>query len=84
MRESSDRVGECTSPNFHGMIALVDDKQSSWVAKWQRIDKMVSGLYAVQVIGRLPDEIVNELRKNGVEYFSRDGVEYGKSVMRQR
>jgi transcription elongation factor SPT4 len=31
-----DRVFECTSANFDGMIALMDPNDS-WVAKWQRL-----------------------------------------------
>jgi hypothetical protein len=36
MRSQPERVAECTSINFDGMIAMVKPGES-WVAKWQRI-----------------------------------------------
>jgi transcription elongation factor SPT4 len=39
MRGQPERVAECTSINFDGMIAMMDPDQS-WVAKWQRISTM--------------------------------------------
>lgn len=36
MRSQPERVAECTSINFDGMIAMVNPEES-WVAKWQRI-----------------------------------------------
>jgi transcription elongation factor SPT4 len=38
MRGQPERVAECTSINFDGMIAMMDP-DGSWVAKWQRISK---------------------------------------------
>eukprot|EP00485_Elphidium_margaritaceum_P008168 CAMPEP_0202685842 /NCGR_PEP_ID=MMETSP1385-20130828/1686_1 /ASSEMBLY_ACC=CAM_ASM_000861 /TAXON_ID=933848 /ORGANISM="Elphidium margaritaceum" /LENGTH=120 /DNA_ID=CAMNT_0049340301 /DNA_START=30 /DNA_END=392 /DNA_ORIENTATION=+ len=43
-----------TTPSFTGMAALMDDTKS-WVAKHQRIVRMVPGLYAIAVKGRLSD-----------------------------
>ena len=45
-----DSVQECTSQVFEGLITLADPSQS-WVAKWQRLDGYVSGVYAVKVVG---------------------------------
>jgi transcription elongation factor SPT4 len=36
MRGSSDRVAECTSMMYDGLIAMVEPSES-WVARWQRI-----------------------------------------------
>ena len=36
MQGSQDRVAECTTSNFDGMISMLRPEQS-WVAKWQRI-----------------------------------------------
>jgi hypothetical protein len=36
MRGQPERVAECTSINFDGMIAMLKPDES-WVAKWQRI-----------------------------------------------
>jgi transcription elongation factor SPT4 len=46
---------------------------SSWVAKWQRIDRYKKGIYAIQVTGRLPDEVVMLLEDKGISYRPRDG-----------
>lgn len=68
-----DQVQDCTSANFNGVISLTDPSKS-WVAKWQRLDKNVPGLYAVQVIGSVPPEILLEMQSRGVAYFPRDGT----------
>lgn len=41
---------ECTSQVFEGLITLVEPTQS-WVARWQRLDGYVGGVYAVKVVG---------------------------------
>lgn len=46
---------------------------ASWVAKWQRIETYVAGMYAVQVLGHLPGEIIGILEDAGVRYVPRDG-----------
>jgi transcription elongation factor SPT4 len=50
MRHSADVVQDCTSAVFEGMIALADPN-SSWVAKWQRLQGYAPGTYAVKVEG---------------------------------
>lgn len=72
MAGSPETVGEVTSANFNGLIALTTPK-SSWVAKWQRVDGYVPGMYAVQVIGTLPNSYVQDLQDAGVRYVPRDG-----------
>mmetsp|Transcript_75362 Transcript_75362/g.67649 ORF Transcript_75362/g.67649 Transcript_75362/m.67649 type:complete len:114 (+) Transcript_75362:79-420(+) len=44
-----------TTPSFTGMCALMND-QKSWVAKHQRIMRLVPGLYAIATKGRLSKE----------------------------
>eukprot|EP01083_Nonionella_stella_P315668 1140903_1 len=41
-----------TTPSFVGMCALLEDNKS-WVAKHQRIARLVPGLYAIATKGRL-------------------------------
>lgn len=67
-----EKIAECTSTNFNGTLAVMDTR-GSWVGKWQRLDGYVPGVYAVQVIGTLPDDIIESLRSAGVRYVPRDG-----------
>jgi transcription elongation factor SPT4 len=43
------------------------------VSKWLRIDGFQPGLYAVKVNGKLPQDIVDDLKSKGVVYRPRDG-----------
>lgn len=70
MTQDQQRVIECTTSKFDGLISLIRPEES-WVAKWQRIgmwfirqsidahvfslEKRTPGLYAVKTSGRLPD-----------------------------
>lgn len=65
-------VQDCTSPSYEGLIAVCD-ATNSWAAKWLRVDGFQTGLYAVKVNGRLPEDLVQELATKGVEYRPRDG-----------
>ncbi|CAN6615017.1 transcription elongation factor Spt4p [Trichomonascus vanleenenianus] len=71
-RADDGMVQDCTSPSFEGQVALCDN-ENSWVARWLRIDGFQNGIYAVKVNGKLPQEIVEDLRAKGVEYRPRDG-----------
>lgn len=42
------------------VVAMVRPEKS-WVARWQRIERRRPGLYAVKVLGRLPEEVADEL-----------------------
>lgn len=50
------------------------DPSDSWVGRWQRIDKFQPGIYAIQVSGRLADDVVMDLEDRGFSYFPRDGT----------
>jgi transcription elongation factor SPT4 len=50
------------------LIALGNPGRS-WVAKWQRLDGYVKGVYAIKVSGQLPDEIRNQLEDEGKLYI---------------
>jgi transcription elongation factor SPT4 len=71
MKGNRERVYECTSSNFEGMIALMHPEES-WVAKWQRIARHVKGMYAVSVTGTLSKRLQRELASNDRIYRSRD------------
>lgn len=51
-RGQADLVEDCTSPVFEGLITLREPRRS-WVAKWQRLDGFVRGMYAVKVSGNV-------------------------------
>ena len=72
LRGSQDAVQELTSQVFEGMICL-GDPAKSWVAKWQRLSQYVAGVYAVKVVGRLPEDVIQTLEDAGVRYVPRDG-----------
>ncbi|KUI57902.1 Transcription elongation factor spt4 [Cytospora mali] len=63
LRGSDDSIDACTSSVYEGLITLVDPSRS-WVAKWQRLDGYVKGVYATKVMGQLPDELITEMEQN--------------------
>ncbi|KAJ2970347.1 hypothetical protein NQ176_g8226 [Zarea fungicola] len=72
---SQDQIESCTSQVFEGVITLADPSKS-WVAKWQRLDGYVAGVYAIKVSGQLPDEIRASLEDEyRIQYIPRDGTE---------
>jgi transcription elongation factor SPT4 len=71
MKHDQDRIMDCTSTQFEGLIALMSSQ--SWVGRWQRIENFQRGIYAVQVHGQLPVEIQEQLLDKGIKYRPRDG-----------
>ncbi len=69
MKTDRDKVYECTSANFDGIIAAMQPDES-WVCKWQKINRRVKGIYAVSVSGSLPAHVVGELKTMGIRYKS--------------
>ncbi|CAH7669647.1 Spt4/RpoE2 zinc finger-domain-containing protein [Phakopsora pachyrhizi] len=65
MRGRPERVLDCTTGTFDGTVALMDPSQS-WVAKWQRINRYIPGLYAIRITGTLPEHIQVELENQGI------------------
>ena len=72
-QDNEDVVRECTSPTFEGLVAKSEQGQESWVGRWLRIERFVPGLYAVRIVGKLPDDVKMELAAQGIEYRPRDG-----------
>jgi transcription elongation factor SPT4 len=50
LRGNNDAIQECTSQVFEGLVTL-RDPNTSWVARWQRLNSYVPGTYAVKVTG---------------------------------
>ena len=69
MKENSDRVHDCTTAYFEGSVAVME-AQNSWVAKWQRINTFVPGMYALDVSGRLPEDMIELCESYGYEIRS--------------
>ncbi|VDP46921.1 unnamed protein product [Heligmosomoides polygyrus] len=67
MKGDTDKVYECTSTNFDGMIASMMP-EDSWVCKWQKINRKCKGIYAISVSGSLPPSVVSELKTVGIRY----------------
>ncbi|EPX71161.1 transcription elongation factor complex subunit Spt4 [Schizosaccharomyces octosporus yFS286] len=68
-----DDVETFTSPVFEGIMAMMVPTES-WVARWQRIDNFTPGIYATRVQGVLSDDIVESLRRRGINYRPRNGT----------
>ncbi|KAL7410383.1 transcription initiation protein spt4 [Mrakia frigida] len=73
MKGSGEKVAQCTSAQFDGVIAVMRD--NSWVARWQRTDKYTRGLYAARVTGKLPEDVIEELNSRGFTYRRRDEMD---------
>lgn len=62
-----------TIGSYDGLIAIMNPARS-WVSKWQRVDRFVSGMYAIRISGQLPDYITDQLHGDrNIEYRPRDG-----------
>ena len=71
LKGDNEQTVTCTSANFDGIISMMKPEES-WVAKWQRIDKLRPGCYAISVTGKLPSSVVKDLKTRGIPYMSRD------------
>eukprot|EP00894_Picocystis_sp_ML_P005526 jgi/Pico_ML_1/56043/g1641.t1 len=65
MEDDTEKVYDCTSVNFEGIISVVDPRKS-WCAKWMRLTKAKPGCYAMQVDGELPLEIQEMMQERGI------------------
>lgn len=66
MEGNSKRVQECTTSYFEGILAIAEP-QGSWVAKWQRIANHEPGMYAIEVVGELPDDVIEYCENRNLE-----------------
>ncbi|KAJ4369642.1 transcription elongation factor spt4 [Neocucurbitaria cava] len=71
---NSEAVSDCTSQVFDGLISVADTNKS-WVARYQRLEGYVAGVYATQVEGILPEEVIVAVENAGINYVPRDGSE---------
>lgn len=50
-----DRMVDCTTPGFEGVIALMAPMKS-WMGRWNKLDAGIEGCYAVEVDGEIAGE----------------------------
>ncbi|RHZ75604.1 hypothetical protein Glove_212g48 [Diversispora epigaea] len=67
-----ERLSECTTTSFDGLIANINPERS-WTAKFKKIDQFVAGVYAVGVMGSIPEWVEDEMSRRGIHYIPRDG-----------
>ncbi|KAI1138761.1 transcription elongation factor spt-4 [Hypoxylon sp. FL0543] len=73
LKGSPEAIETCTSSQFEGTIAVFKP-QSSWVAKWQRVQDLAPGTYAVKVNGTLPEDVRQAMEDEGRPLIPRDGT----------
>ena len=80
LQNHPEDVQQCTSQVFEGLITLADPS-SSWVARWQRLDGYVPGVYAVKVVGQVSHAwlwlISDPWESLGIRYSSAIGFDLG-------
>ena len=67
MISDPDKVEDCTTSYFEGTMAIFGP---GWVAKWQRVITFLPGMYALELSGALPDDVIELCDNYGYEILS--------------
>ena len=66
-QESAEQVDSLTTPHFEGLMAVMNPDES-WAARWQGVNKLKPGVYALKILEDLADDIKTELISSKIPY----------------
>ncbi len=69
LRGKTEKIERCTSPIWRGLLSLPGDPSKSWVAKFNRLDTYVPGVYALHVTGKLPKDVLTKMAELKIAYI---------------
>ena len=56
-----------TTPTYAGVISILNG-EDSWVARFLGVETLSAGLYAIEVYGEFPQEVLEDLEEQNIPY----------------